>query len=215
MSDLINTILKPIIPVIQKVSDILKDVLGKAFDALSPIIDNVMGYFQGLIDFISGVFTGNWSKAFDGLKTIVKNIFEGLVNIVKMPINAIIKGINAFIGGLNKLKIPDWVPGVGGYGINIPEIPLLANGGTIYKKGKAIVGEEGAELLDLPVGAKVTPLTNAHKSIGDEKSEEINLSISLNIENFNNNTDADIEELADRLAFNTRRKLNGGGMAFA
>lgn len=159
LTGLITTVLKPIMPIIKAVANVLSSVLGTAFKDLAPIIDNIMGIFGGLIDFISGVFTGNWEKAFGGLKDIVKNIFDALINIVKTPINWIIKGLNAFIGGLNKLKIPDWVPGVGGKGINIPTIPLLAKGGTIYKAGQAIVGDAGPELLDLPSGAKVTPLT--------------------------------------------------------
>ena len=160
LTGLITTVLKPIMPIIKAVANVLSSVLGTAFKDLAPIIDNIMGIFGGLIDFISGVFTGNWEKAFGGLKDIVKNIFDALINIVKTPINWIIKGLNAFIGGLNKLKIPDWVPGVGGKGINIPTIPLLAKGGTIYKAGQAIVGDAGPELLDLPSGAKVTPLSN-------------------------------------------------------
>jgi hypothetical protein len=164
---LINTVLKPIIPIIQMLGGILTNVLGAAFEALGPYIDNVMGYLKGLIDFITGVFTGNWKLAFEGLKSVVKNIFEGMVNLVKAPINVIIKGINAFIGGLNKLKIPDWVPEVGGKGINIPEIPLLAKGGTVTRGGRAIVGEAGAELLDLPAGARVTPLNGSHMADGE------------------------------------------------
>ena len=162
LAQLINTILKPIIPVIQAVANILNGALKGAFNDLKPIIKNIQGIFQGLVDFISGIFTGNWKKAFQGLSDIVKNIFDALVNIVKTPINWIIKGLNAFTSGLNKIKIPDWVPGVGGKGINIPAIPLLAKGGDIQQGGSAIVGEAGAELIDLPAGARVTPLSDTN-----------------------------------------------------
>jgi hypothetical protein len=212
LADLINTILKPIIPVIKMVADIISSVLGTAFEALQPIIDNIMGYFEGLIDFITGIFTGNWKKAFEGIQKIVKNIFEGMINIVKAPINFIIKGINAFIGGLNKLKIPDWVPGIGGKGINIPEIPELAEGGTIYKRGRVLVGEEAPEILDLPAGARVTPLTNAQKSLNEDKERQINLNVNLNIKEFINNTMADINEIAKEIAFTTKRELEGVGV---
>ena len=36
--------------------------------------------------------------------------------------------VNGFIGGLNNIKIPSWVPGIGGVGINIPLIPRLKKG---------------------------------------------------------------------------------------
>jgi hypothetical protein len=42
---------------------------------------------------------------------------------------------------------------------NIPRIPMLAKGGDITGRGAAIVGEAGAELLNLPRGARVTPLS--------------------------------------------------------
>ncbi len=214
LAEFINVILEPIIPIIETLAEILGDTLGTAFEVLSPIIDDIIGVFGGLIDFISGVFTGDWELAFQGIQDIVKNIFEGMVNIVKAPINFIINGINAFIRGINKVKIPDWVPAVGGKGINIPEIiPLLENGGTIYKKGSAIVGEAGAELLELPTGAKVTPLTSSEKTIGKE-AKAINLNLNLNIENFNNSSDKNIEELSEMLAFQTMRKIKGGGLAY-
>ena len=46
-------------------------------------------------------------------------------------------------------------------GINIPTIPYLANGGNIEQAGRVLVGERGPEILDLPGGARVTPLDNA------------------------------------------------------
>jgi hypothetical protein len=206
LADLINTILKPFIPLIKDIAKIVTNVLGTAFKDLQPIIDNITGIFTGLIDFISGVFTGNWEKAFKGLKDIVSNIFDALINIVKTPINWIIKGLNAFIGGLNKLKIPDWVPGIGGKGINIPEIPMLAEGGEILSAGRVLVGEKGPEFLDLPKGAKVTPLEKAKETI-----KEILINLTLHIENFNNNTHDDLEELSNELAFLIKRKMEGGG----
>ena len=49
--------------------------------------------------------------------------------------------------------------------MNINPIPLLAEGGDIQAAGKAIVGEAGPELLDLPRGARVTPLDREVGSI--------------------------------------------------
>jgi hypothetical protein len=207
LAGLINTVLQPIIPIIKSVANVIGNVLGTAFTSLKPYINNVIGYFNGLIDFFTGVFTGNWKKAFEGIREIVSNIFGGLSNIVKAPINFIIQGLNAFIKGINKVKIPDWVPGVGGKGLHIPEIPMLANGGDIIKAGRVLVGEKGPEFLDLPQGAKVTPLDKVKENV-----KEIILNLTLNIENFNNQSDLDIEKLSDDLAFMTKRKLEGGGI---
>ena len=85
-----------------------------------------------------------FGEIFEGIKNIVLGIWDGIVSGIKAAINFIIEGINWFIRGLNKIKIPDWVPGVGGKGLNIKEIPLLAYGGEITQKGHAIVGEAGS-----------------------------------------------------------------------
>ncbi len=41
----------------------------------------------------------------------------------------------------------------------IPTIPELAAGGIIHRSGLALVGEAGPELLELPQGAVVKPLS--------------------------------------------------------
>ena len=122
-------------------------MLGSIFAVISDVIGSIIGILGGIIDFIVGIFTGNWSKAWNGIKDIFKNIVDGLVGIFKFPINLIIDGINAFISGLNKVKIPDWVPAVGGKGINIPKIPKLARGGIVDSPTVAMIGEAGKEAV--------------------------------------------------------------------
>lgn len=163
----LQPVIEVITPVIKALASVMSGALGGAFDFIGNQVKVISGVFRGLIDFIGGVFTGNWEKAFGGLKDIVKNIFDSIVNIIKAPINFIIGGVNGFIKALNKIKIPDWVPGVGGKGINIPEIPKLAKGGTIAGGGLTIVGEAGAELIDMPQGSRVTPLTQDQKKVFD------------------------------------------------
>lgn len=51
-------------------------------------------------------------------------------------------------------------------GFHINEIPLLAKGGNVVSSGAVIVGEAGAELVELPQGARVTPLTGENRPIG-------------------------------------------------
>ena len=86
-----------------------------------------------------------WSGAWQGIVSIFSGIVSGIANIFKAPINAIISGINTFINGINGIKIPDWVPGVGGMGFSIPNIPMLATGG--FTEGITIAGEAGTEAV--------------------------------------------------------------------
>lgn len=160
--DLLNALIKPIlIPLTEAfsaVANVITNVFKVAFEALQPVIENFQGLLSGVIEFITGVFTGNWGKAWEGVKNVFSNIINGLGNIFKAPINFIIKGINTFIRGLNKIQIPNWVPLIGGKGFNIGEIPLLAKGGDITMSGAAVVGEAGPEIINLPKGASVSPL---------------------------------------------------------
>lgn len=122
--------------------------------------------FNGFIDFVTGVFTGNWSKAWQGVVDIFGGIFDGIVAVGKAPINAMIGLINGFIGGLNNIKIPKWVPGVGGKSFSISKLPYLAQGGHLIN-GQAIVGEAGPELLTAKNGkTTVTPLSDEEKRRG-------------------------------------------------
>ena len=171
----------------QTVANIVSNVVNVAVTYVKNQIENLKTIFSNIIDFIKNVFTGNWSAAFENLKTIISSVFDGMKNAVKTPINAIIGfingmisgitgGINAVIGALNKLKIdvPDWVTELTGVStfefglstVSTPQIPLLAEGGTAIEEGSAIVGEAGAELINLPRGARVTPLTENGDPIG-------------------------------------------------
>ena len=113
-------------PAFEAIGAFLKNVLLPVFDVVftygvMPIVDTVFQtiiklwdnslkpMFQGIIDFIGGVFTGNWSRAWQGVSNIFSGIWNGLKTIAKAPINAIINMINTLIGGLNKIKLPEWV----------------------------------------------------------------------------------------------------------
>ena len=146
---LINTVLQPIMPILQALANIFTAVLGAAIQAIQPIVQSLISIFQGLINFITGVFSGSWSSAWSGVVQVFGGLWDGLVAIVKAPINAVIGLINGAINALNSISvtIPEWVPVVGGntFGINIPNIPMLATGG--FTDGVSIAGEEGMEAV--------------------------------------------------------------------
>lgn len=150
----LQQLLQALIPVIQLVAEIFANVLGTALQSIANIVSSVMQVFQGLIDFITGVFTGNWSQAWEGIKSIFSGVFSGLGEIFKAPFKVIVSAINTVIRGLNKLKVPDWVPGIGGMGINIPEIPGFAKG-TNRTPSTFIAGENGPELITDAANRKV------------------------------------------------------------
>jgi hypothetical protein len=79
--------------------------------------------------------------------------------VIKMVINGYINLINIMIRGANKVKLPKWIPGIGGKGINIPEIPNLAAGGIVTSPTIAQIGEAGPEAI-VPLKAGVGMGTN-------------------------------------------------------
>ena len=145
ITTLIKAVLEPLRPLLKIVADLFTERLGSAIANIQPIISALTGVFNSLISFIQNVFAGNWKGAWDSVVSYFSSVWDTMKAIFKAPINFIIDGINSFIGGLNKLKIPDWVPGVGGKGINIPLIPKLATGG--FTDGISIAGEAGMEAV--------------------------------------------------------------------
>lgn len=143
----LQQLLGMLIPVIQAMAEQFSVVLATAINAISGILEGLTQILQGLINFITGVFTGNWTQAWEGVKQIFSGIWQSIKSICVGVVNGIISVINTVISGLNALKIPDWVPGIGGKGIiNIPLIPMLAKGSR-FTPDTFIAGEKGAELV--------------------------------------------------------------------
>lgn len=172
-------------PIWAWISSYIVDTLSTAIAFISDRASSLLDIFGGIVDFISGVFTGNWEKAWQGVKDIFGGIVDGLVNIFKTPINLIIDGINAFIRGLNKIKIPDWVPLVGGKGFNIPTIPKLAQGGYFpaNQPQLAIVGDNTREPEIVTPESKIyDQVRNAIRDSGGTGKQEIEMTIYVKYE---------------------------------
>lgn len=143
---IIQPILQQILTTVQAVLPSVLSIFRTVFSTIGSIIGAVTQIFSGLIQFITGVFTGNWSQAWEGVKSVFQGVWDALTGIVKGVVNGIIGVINTAISGLNSIKIPDWVPLVGGKGINIPQIPTFAKG-TKRTPSDYIAGENGPELI--------------------------------------------------------------------
>lgn len=137
-------------------------------NALSAIGNFVTDRFNAVVGFLTGV-KDRIVDVFNRVKDGILGVWQGIVDGIRGFINRIISAINGMIGGLNKIKFtaPSWVPLVGGktWGVSIPLIPKLATGGNILQAGAAIVGERGPELLHLPKGAKVEPLSGGAREM--------------------------------------------------
>jgi phage-related minor tail protein len=136
----------------------IKGIVEGVIASIGTVIEGLVNVLSGVIEFVTGVFTGDWQKAFEGVRDIFGGIFESLVGLVKAPINIIIGLINGMLEHIGniKIKIPSVPNPLGGEPLfgggsigfpHIPDIPYLATGGIINRPTLAVVGEAGREAV--------------------------------------------------------------------
>lgn len=129
----------------------------------------------GLVEATRARIEASWTaiaasleRIWNGIRDTASKVWNGLVDLIRGAINNVIAKINRFLDALSniQIRVPEvnipLVGKVGGFSIGlppIPKIPMLARGGDIVGSGLALVGEAGPELLHLPRGARVTPLS--------------------------------------------------------
>ncbi len=164
----------PIVKIINKIITVFTDV-GKT---VGSVINGAITTLRGIIQFITGIFSKDWGKAWDGIKTAFSGVWTSISKSFAPIINPIIstfeKFINGIIGGLNWLikqinkisfDVPDWVPGIGGkkLGFDVKyvseaSIPRLATGGYVAANTPqlAIIGDNKREGEIVAPESKIT-----------------------------------------------------------
>ena len=84
--------------------DFIVDTLQDTLNMFDGLFSGIKQIFDGIIKIIKGVFTGDWKQAWEGLKQVVAGVFNSLWSIVKYPLNMIISGLNTLIRGANRIK---------------------------------------------------------------------------------------------------------------
>ena len=146
LQPIVNFVINVIGPVISDVIGTIGDVIGTVIGTISDVIGGILEALSGLLDFLTGVFTGDWKKAWNGIKKFVKGIWDGIWGAIKGVINLIIDGLNAlwkavyrvFSGIANGVgKAVGWIGSLIGKDWefkmpkNPPLIPKLARGAVI------------------------------------------------------------------------------------
>jgi len=166
-------VFKRLIDIVSTISGVVSDVVGGVLKALG-----------GLLDFITGVFSGNWTKAWNGIKNIFIGIWDSIWGVVKGIINLIIGGINRLWSGVYKAVkgIVDGIGGIAGaisslFGQNWsfrmpaspPLIPKLATGTVVpanYGEFMAILGDNKQET------EVVSPLSTMKQAFKEALNEQ-------------------------------------------
>ena len=227
ISAIVNTIMAVISPIVNWINSVIIQPIANFFSGLwNGIVQGVSGFVQGVMNVISPItnwinsniiqpvsrfFAGLWNgivQGVNGLAAGIKNIFSSIVGIIKAPINAIIGGVNTVIRGLNSIKVPDWVPGLGGAHPNFPTIPMLAKGGVVDNATMAIIGESGKEAV-MPLENNTGWITNLAGQLAERGGvgggNTVNISVNVETKG------GDFEE-AD--AINIAKKIKSQGLSF-
>ena len=104
---LINWIVENVVPVLSPIFETIGNLFMTAFGIISDVLGGIWDALGGLIDFIVGVFTGDWEKAWNGIKEIfsgiwdaIKGVFEGIWNAIKDVVSGAINTIKNLISSV-------------------------------------------------------------------------------------------------------------------
>ncbi len=165
-----------VIEVIDLVLDVVKEFLGAFEDVVNGIID----ICEGINEFLAGVFSGDWSRAWEGVKKVFGGVWSAFVGLVKSPLNTVIGILNSFLMGVEKManaigealsfhiELPDIVSdffGVKSIGwtapkAKVPRIPYLASGGMINTGQMFIARENGITEMVGRIGNRAAVANN-------------------------------------------------------
>jgi hypothetical protein len=103
-------------------------VAYKKFSPFKTVVDTVFGAIDYWITEVT-------IPAIKLMLTVFKTVFNGIASIWNNTVGKI------------SFEIPKWVPGLGGKGFDMPNIPMLANGGIVTSPTLALIGEAGPEAV--------------------------------------------------------------------
>lgn len=103
-------------------------------DAVTRIWGSVTSIFGKVVAFVGGLKGKIGDKA--------SGMWDGILGAFRAVVNAIADLWNNTVGRLS-FKAPDWVPGFGGKGFDVPDIPHLAHGGRATSASVVEIAEGG------------------------------------------------------------------------
>lgn len=204
--EIVRALLPPLLEILDALMPLLRPILDLLTWAINTILMPIINTLSSIINLIGKGLIATikaLTPVVKGVLTIFKDVFGGIYNVVKAPINFVIDGINTFIKALNKIKIPDWVPAVGGKGINIPLIKKLRVGldyvpydemPAILHKGERVLTKEEARDYNNETKNKTIQETNNYYN-------------NITIEHLEVKDDKDIERIAEELYYLQKKKV--------
>ena len=96
----VDWIINAMAPYITTAVNLVVDAFFWFLEQVSSVIDGVLEALGGLLDFLTGVFTGDWKKAWTGIKTFLSSIWELMKSLVQAAIEAISVVIDSVLASI-------------------------------------------------------------------------------------------------------------------
>ena len=145
-------------------------ILYTKFEGVRKVVDNVFGFIKDVVM---------------GSVDVITTYVQTVLGVYKTIFNTIAKLWNNTIGKLS-FEFPDWVPGLGGKGFSVPNIPMLGEGGIVSSPTLAMIGERGPEaVIPLSRGGGMGGNYTINVNGGLSSSAEIGQSVVNAIRAFN------------------------------
>jgi hypothetical protein len=151
------------------------DIFGKAIDGIKIGFNAVWGAIKYVFNWakdnwplLLAIITGPFGLAIafvvkfkDDIMGVFSLIYNGIkatmgfvADVISAPFKAAFRAVaslwNNTVGKLS-FKVPGWVPGIGGSGFDVPDIPMLAQGGIVTSPTLAMIGEGNGPEAVIPL----------------------------------------------------------------
>jgi len=176
---------------------ILGGLLGVLLGLLMGVLGAIVVWF-GIVFAETVVRVAEW---IDGIKGDWKNHIGGIIKVIGVIVLLIMGWpamLTAVVGAavvrLIKHLKPEWYSKAQDKIKDVRKMAGFASGG-VSTGGMALVGEEGPEIVNLPMGARVHSNSESKKMVGGSVVNNI----SINVKGHMGSSDADIKKLAQKL----------------
>jgi hypothetical protein len=155
LTEVVQVFVELVMALWEQFGETIVNVLVTRLQTLLGIVKPALDILRGIIQTVTSLIKGDWAGVWDGLKTIakgaidfVKGLFNGLKrefqqavgimgDVLAAPFramksaavgvfNAIARAWNNTVGSL-EFEVPGWVPGLGGKGWSVPNLPTVSS----------------------------------------------------------------------------------------
>ena len=152
------------------IADFFMTEVSATFEDLEPIIrffgkvimevvHLVTQILRGLLEFLVGVFTGDWRRAWNGIKEIFGTIWDSMKDKGREVLDWLIGKVNELLGKVGDNRIVQLLTAgrSRSWGNNAQAVGQHWQGTSFFQGGLTWVHERGAEIIELERGAKIYP----------------------------------------------------------